>query len=78
MAEELEALRKAAWAAQLEFERKQEAKRHAAREEEARRKKEEAALRKKLLEAAYDGEDEEVCGDEAGCTGEGRVGRALH
>ncbi|PNW82433.1 hypothetical protein CHLRE_06g278700v5 [Chlamydomonas reinhardtii] len=60
LAEELEALRKAAWAAQLEFERKQEAKRHAAREEEARRKKEEAALRKKLLEAAYDGEDEEV------------------
>ncbi|KAG2447689.1 hypothetical protein HYH02_007149 [Chlamydomonas schloesseri] len=60
LAEELEALRKAAWAAQLEYERKQEAKRRAAREEEARRKKEEAALRKKLLEAAYDGEDDEV------------------
>ncbi|KAG2430274.1 hypothetical protein HXX76_010369 [Chlamydomonas incerta] len=60
LAEELEALRKAAWAAQLEFERKQEAKRRAMREEEARRKKEEAALRKKLLEAAYDGEDDEV------------------
>ncbi|KAG2492307.1 hypothetical protein HYH03_009261 [Edaphochlamys debaryana] len=55
-AEEMEALRKAAWQAQVDYERRQEAKRRQAREEEAKRKKEEAALRKQLLEAAYDGE----------------------
>lgn len=53
----MEKLRAAAWQAQLELERRQEAKRRQQREEEARRKKEEAALRKALLEAAYDGDD---------------------
>ncbi|GIL54449.1 hypothetical protein Vafri_9981 [Volvox africanus] len=57
-AAEMEALRRAAWQAQMEYERKQEAKRRQQREEEAKRKKEEAALRKSLLEAAYDGEDD--------------------
>ncbi|GLC46364.1 IQ motif and ankyrin repeat domain-containing protein 1 [Pleodorina starrii] len=59
-AAEMEQLRRAAWQAQVEYERKQEAKRRQQREEEAKRKKEEAALRKSLLEAAYDGEDEQV------------------
>ncbi|GIL92240.1 hypothetical protein Vretimale_18469 [Volvox reticuliferus] len=59
-AAEMEALRRAAWQAQVEYERKQEAKRRQQREEEAKRKKEEAALRKSLLEAAYDGEDDQI------------------
>ncbi|GLI61511.1 hypothetical protein VaNZ11_003891 [Volvox africanus] len=59
-AAEMEALRRAAWQAQMEYERKQEAKRRQQREEEAKRKKEEAALRKSLLEAAYEGEDDQV------------------
>jgi hypothetical protein len=49
-----------AWEAQQEYERKQEAKRRAAREAEQKRLRDEAALRKKLLEAAFDGEEAEV------------------
>ncbi|GAX77970.1 hypothetical protein CEUSTIGMA_g5412.t1 [Chlamydomonas eustigma] len=57
---EMEVLRKAAWQAQVDYERKQEAKRRKKSEDELRRKKEEASLTKALLEAAFDGEDDEV------------------
>ena len=57
---EMEALRKAAWQAQVDYERKQEAKRRKKAEEEARKKKEVAALTKAMLEAAFDGEDDEL------------------
>jgi len=63
MADALEATkdaRQAAWAAQVEADRRKEVARRKKAEEEARRRKEEAALRKALLEGAYDGEDGEV------------------
>ena len=45
---------------QVDYERKQEAKRRKKAEEEARKRKEAAALTKAMLEAAFDGEDEEL------------------
>ena len=57
---EMEELRKAAWSAQLDYDRKQEEKQRKIAQEEAKRKKEEASLTKALLEAAFDGEDEEI------------------
>lgn len=58
--EELEKLRQAAWVQELEYTRKQEKKRAAA--EKAEREKRAAAvkLQKDLLEAAYDGEEEDL------------------
>jgi hypothetical protein len=58
--EEMERLRKAAWQAQVDYDRKQEEKRRKKAEEESRRKKEEAFLTKALLECAFDGEEEEM------------------
>lgn len=55
-AEEMEELRQKAWLAEVEFERKQEAKKRKIAEEEARQRKETARITKALLEAAFDGE----------------------
>jgi hypothetical protein len=60
MQEEMEALRKQAYLAQVVYERKQEAQQRKKNEEEARRRKEEARIRRALLEAAFDDELEEV------------------
>ena len=57
---EMEELRKQAWLAQVEMDRKEEAKRRAKMQEENRRRKEEASLRRKLLEMAYDGEVDDM------------------
>ena len=57
---EMEELRQKAWYAQLEYDRKQEAKARKKAEEERKKRKEEERLRKLLLEAAFDGEIEDV------------------
>ncbi|KAG1662647.1 hypothetical protein FOA52_009632 [Chlamydomonas sp. UWO 241] len=53
---EMEELRKKAWLMQVEFDRKEEAKRRKKAEDETKRRKE-AKLTKEMLEAAFDGED---------------------
>ena len=60
MEEEMEELRHKAWLAQVEYERKQEAKRRKRDAEERARRKAEAAARVQLLEAAYDDEVDEL------------------
>ena len=60
MEEEMEMLRRQAYQAEVEYERKQAAKRRQAQMEEAKRRKAEAKMRKDLLEAAYDGENEDL------------------
>ncbi|GMH40537.1 hypothetical protein BSKO_08441 [Bryopsis sp. KO-2023] len=60
MDEEMEELRKAAWLAQVEFDRKQEAKKRKEAQEQAKKRKHEAKVQKDLLEAAFDGEDEDI------------------
>lgn len=57
---QMEKLRKAAWQVQVEYDRKQEEKMRKKAEEESKRKKEEAFITKALLEAAFDGDDEEI------------------
>ncbi len=57
---EMKELRKQAWLAEIERQRKLDAERRRKMQEEAKRRKEEVQLRKKLLEAAYDGEVEEL------------------
>ena len=56
----MEELRKQAWLAEIERQRKLDAERRKKMQEEAKRRKEEISLRKKLLEAAYDGEIEDL------------------
>ena len=60
MEKQMEELRVQAWRAQLEYDRKQEAKARKRAEEERKRRKEEERLRKLMLDAAFDGETEEV------------------
>lgn len=57
---EMEVLRRAAWAAEVELMRKQDVKRQQLAEAESQRKKEEVALTKALLEASFDGDDAEI------------------
>lgn len=58
--EELSKMRQAAWLIEVELERKEEAKRRKAAETERDRKAAESKLRKDMLEAAFDGEVEEL------------------
>ena len=57
---DMEELRKQAWLAEIERQRKIDAERRKKMMEEAKRRKEEVSLRKKLLEMAYDGETEDL------------------
>ena len=58
--EEMSKLRQEAWIFQVALERKEEAKRRKAAEAERNRKAAESKLRKDMLEAAFDGELEEL------------------
>ena len=60
MEKQMEELRKQAWLAEIERQRKLDAERRKKQMEEAKRRKEEVGMRKKLLEAAYDGEIEDL------------------
>ena len=51
-----DAMRQAAWVAQVEYERKEEAKRQKAAEDERKKKAADEKMRKEMLEAAFDGE----------------------
>ena len=60
MEKEMEELRIKAWRAQLEYDRKQEAKARKKAEEDRKRRKEEERLKKEMLDCCFDGETEEV------------------
>lgn len=56
----MQALQQQAYKAEVAFERKQEALKHAKQEEAARRKREQIRIQKELLEAAFDDEIDHV------------------
>ena len=60
MTAEMEKLRIAAWHAQLEYDRKQEAKARKKAEEEKKKRREEERLRREILDAAFDCELDDV------------------